>query len=48
MAEMQHITLNEFMPLVIGKEQTWRYKLFTEPKGYSGRYELITLMETRL
>lgn len=37
-AEIQHITYNEWLPLVIGPGTMERFSLFSSPKGYSSDY----------
>lgn len=38
-AEIQHITYNEWLPLVIGKEAMSRFSLWSPPHGYSSSYD---------
>lgn len=38
-AEMQHITYNEWLPLVIGQDAMQRFSLFSPPQGYSSDYD---------
>lgn len=39
MAEIQHITWNEWLPLVIGHEAMQRFSLSSVPSGYSNDYD---------
>lgn len=38
-AELQHITYNEWLPLVIGEEAMNRFSLWSPPKGYSSGFD---------
>lgn len=38
-AEIQHITYSEWLPLVIGQAAMQRFSLFTQPQGYSSDYD---------
>lgn len=38
-AEIQHITYNEWLPLVVGREAMQRFSLFGSPQGYSNDYD---------
>lgn len=38
-AEIQHITYNEWLPLVIGQAAMQQFSLFTQPQGYSSDYD---------
>lgn len=38
-AEIQHITYNEFLPMILGKETMQRYNLITEKEGYWDGYD---------
>lgn len=39
-AEIQHITFNEFIPIVIGDEMALKFKIFPQSTGYSGLYNM--------
>ncbi len=38
-AEIQHITYNEWLPLVIGHETMMRFSLYSQPSGYGQEYD---------
>lgn len=38
-AEIQHITYNEWLPLIVGREAMSRFGLSTQPQGYSTDYD---------
>ena len=38
-AELQHITYNEWLPLIIGNLAMERFSLTTNPHGYSSDYD---------
>ncbi|VDO48977.1 unnamed protein product [Onchocerca flexuosa] len=37
-AQLQHITFNEFLPILIGKENWSKFKLQLQSSGYSTKY----------
>ncbi|XP_017874355.1 PREDICTED: chorion peroxidase [Drosophila arizonae] len=39
-AEIQHITYNEFLPALIGPQQVKRFRLIPRQKGYSNEYNI--------
>lgn len=39
---VQHITYNEFLPLLVGKENCMKYRLELNQTGYSYEYNINT------